>query len=90
MGDLPDQPVEVTEDTHAQRFDLRVGPAVVGHAAYRLSPGRVVFVHTEIEPAYRGRGLGQRLAAEALARMRERGLAIEATCWFMAAELRRT
>lgn len=90
MEELPDQPVEVTEDIHAQRFDLRVGQAVVGQAAYRLSPGRVVFVHTEIDPAYRGRGLGQRLAAEALARMRERGLEIDATCWFMAAELRRT
>lgn len=87
MAGVHEQSIEVTEDDRAQRFELRVGGVLAGHADYRTSPGRTVFVYTEIDPAFRGRGLGHVLATEAIARVRQRGDEVEATCWFMAAEL---
>jgi predicted GNAT family acetyltransferase len=49
----------------------------------------VNFVHTEIDPAFEGRGLGSKLAAGALADVRAHGDRIAATCPFIAAYLKR-
>jgi predicted GNAT family acetyltransferase len=42
-------------------------------AVYERRPGRVVFVHTEVKPEFKGRGLADRLARWALDDVRARG-----------------
>ena len=57
--------------------------ALAGFAFYRLRPGRIVFVHTEIDDAYAGRGLGGQLARAALDAARARGLTVRPDCPFI-------
>jgi predicted GNAT family acetyltransferase len=71
------------------RFEIHVGGQVAGFARYRLAPGKIVFIHTEVDPVYEGKGLGSTLAAGALDAARERSLEIDAQCPFIAAYLKR-
>jgi predicted GNAT family acetyltransferase len=86
--------VRVADDAARHRFEISVDGTVAGFAAYRLHPEgarpeRIVFTHTEVDPAYEGQGLGSRLAAGALGAAKERGLTVVPQCPFIAAYLRR-
>jgi uncharacterized protein len=56
---------------------------VAGFADYQLSPGEILFTHTEIDDAYEGKGLGSVLVRHALDDARERGLAVLPMCPFV-------
>lgn len=58
--------VVVTRNEDERRWEARVGGVLAGFAAYRLTDGRIVFTHTEVEPAFEGRGVGGALARHAL------------------------
>jgi predicted GNAT family acetyltransferase len=58
--------------------------ALAGFAQYVLRGGRVIFVHTEIDDAYEGKGLGSRLAAGALDDVRRHGHLVVPLCPFIA------
>ncbi|QBE48159.1 GNAT family N-acetyltransferase [Leucobacter triazinivorans] len=83
--------VTVREDADAHRFVIEVDGAVAGFARYRrLDNGSTYdFVHTEIDPAFEGRGLGSTLVSRALEHTRELGHTIVPHCPFVAAWLRR-
>ncbi|BBX31404.1 hypothetical protein MMAG44476_33217 [Mycolicibacterium mageritense DSM 44476 = CIP 104973] len=66
------------------RFTIEVGGKTVGVADYHDRDGRRIFPHTEVMPAYRGRGLATILVAEALRSTRAAGLRIVPTCWMVA------
>ena len=51
---------------------------------YRLEPGRIVFVHTEVPEEIEGRGIGSRLAREGLEYARANKLKVVAQCPFIA------
>ena len=59
----------------SSRYEIRDGDRVLGLAAYRREPGRVVFTHTEIDPDAEGSGLGGKLVRAALDDVRARGRA---------------
>ncbi len=84
-----DEEVEVVDDPERLRYELRVGGGVAGFIAYRREPGAVVLVHTEVDRAYEGRGLGSRLVKGALDDVRARGLGVAPLCPFVALYLRR-
>jgi predicted GNAT family acetyltransferase len=68
-----------------RRYEVIVGEQLAGVAAYERRPGRIVFVHTEIAPAFKGRGLADRLARWALDDVRSRGVEkVIARCPFIA------
>lgn len=48
-----------------------------------------MLVHTDVDPAFEGRGLGSRLIGGALADIRARGLLFVPLCPFVAAYVRR-
>lgn len=75
--------VEVADVPERSRFEILVDGAVAGFAIYRLAPGRITFVHTEIDDAYAGQGLGGKLARAALDTARARGLAVRPDCPFI-------
>jgi predicted GNAT family acetyltransferase len=56
--------------------------------AYLQSPGRIVFVHTEVPPELRGRGIASELARRALDYARREGLRVVVQCPFVAGYLR--
>ena len=86
-----DETIEVVHEREARRFTVTVDGALAGFTEYRERQGGEAFdfVHTEIDPAFGGRGLGGRLVAEALAATSELGRTIIPHCPFVAAWLRK-
>ena len=67
----------------SSRYEIRDGDRVLGHAAYRREPGRVVFTHTEVDPDTEGSGVGGKLVRGALDDVRSRGERVVAQCSFV-------
>jgi predicted GNAT family acetyltransferase len=86
---VPDRDYVVCDNPAQRRYELLFGDELVGEILYRTKPGTVVLVHTEVEPAVEGSGLGSRLVAEALDDIRARGLSVVPLCPFVAAYIRR-
>ncbi|MFI6508625.1 GNAT family N-acetyltransferase [Streptosporangium sp. NPDC050855] len=85
----PSGGVAVSDDPGASRFEITVDGTAAGFAAYRLRAGKIIFTHTEISPAFEGRGLGGRLASAALDASRASGRAVVPLCPFIAGYIRR-
>lgn len=81
--------LEVVHNEADRRYELRTDGGLLGLIDYRLEPGAVALVHTEIDPRFERQGLGTQLVAGALADLRERGLRVIPACPFVAAYLRR-
>ncbi|HSN07023.1 MAG TPA: GNAT family N-acetyltransferase [Candidatus Angelobacter sp.] len=75
--------VEIRNDRELSRVEARVDGAVAGFAAYRDSPGRRIFTHTEVDPAFEGQGVGGALARAALDRARADGVRVIPDCPFI-------
>ena len=84
-----DEVVRVVDKPAQLRYELWLGRSLVGFIAYRLEPGTVVLVHTHVDPAFEGRGLGGRLVEGALGDIRARGLGVVPLCPFVNAYIRR-
>ena len=67
----------------SSRFEIRSGDELIGFAAYERSPGRIAFTHTEIDPAFGGRGMAGKLIAAVLTAAREEGLEVLPVCPFV-------
>ena len=77
---------DVRNAEEANRYELTEDGALVGWAEYLPVRGdRIVFSHTEIDPAFGGRGHGTTLIAAALEDARDRELAIIPICPFVSA-----
>jgi uncharacterized protein len=79
----------VADNAEKRRYEARQGSEVVGFISYRLDPGRMTLIHTEIAPALEGRGIGSQLVTGALDDIRRRGLTIVPICPFVRAYLGR-
>ena len=86
---MTDDNVRVERDDEANRYEMFVGDALAGYVEYHLRPGRIVFIHTIIDPDFEGQGLGTRLARYVLDDAVARGERIVPRCPFIAAYLRR-
>lgn len=53
---------EVIQDVSMNRFELLLDGEQVGLSDYRIRDNSIVVLHTEIDPAHRGEGLGDLLA----------------------------
>lgn len=73
----------VTDVSDRRRFEIVVDGAVLGFAEYRRRPGVITFIHTEIDPAHEGEGLGTLLVKAALDTARAEGLAVLPYCPFV-------
>jgi predicted GNAT family acetyltransferase len=76
----PEEVVEVRDLPASHRFEVLVDGAV---ARYRLEGDDVAFLHTEVDGAYEGRGLGSRLVREALRQVADRGAGVLPYCPFV-------
>jgi predicted GNAT family acetyltransferase len=84
-----DEPIEVTDDAEHERYVITANGEVAGFVQYRRRPQLIAFVHTEIDPAFEGRGLGGRLVGAALDAARADGLAVLPFCPFVNAYIQR-
>jgi predicted GNAT family acetyltransferase len=79
----------VTDHPPRRRYDLRLEDTIVGAIDYRREADAMVLVHVVVDRAFRGRGFGSRLVAEALDDIRARGLSVVPECPFVAWYLER-
>ncbi len=81
---------EVLNDEKLNRYELLVDGEHAGAADYTIRDNVLTFVHTEIDPAREGQGLGGELAKGALNLVRaDTDYRVRATCPFMSAYLKR-
>lgn len=81
--------ITVTDNRTANRFEARDGDVLAGFADYLRTPELVAFVHTEVDPAFEGRGVGSRLARAGIESVQAEGLRVLAVCPFIAGWLAR-
>lgn len=72
--------IAVLDSPESSRYEIRVEEAVAGFAEYRRKGDVLAVLHTEVDPAYQGRGLAGRLVRDMLADIRERGLQLHPYC----------
>jgi predicted GNAT family acetyltransferase len=65
--------VEVTDNPAENRYEARVDGELAGFAAYHLTRSSIVFTHTEVDPEFKGHGVGSALARFALDDVRAKG-----------------
>jgi predicted GNAT family acetyltransferase len=81
--------LRVVDNPAANRYEALLGERVVGFSDYRPAKGRRIFIHTEVDPEFEGRGYGSRLARGALDDVRSQGLKASVHCPFISAYLER-
>jgi predicted GNAT family acetyltransferase len=84
----PEPRISVVDDPERSRYELRVDGTVAGQLVYEADGTRRTLIHTEIDPAFEGQGLGSHLAAGALDDARRRGFTVVPRCPFVTAYLR--
>lgn len=75
--------ITVADNADRERYEIRVDGKLAGFVKYRLQPGVIELVHTEINDEFEGRGLGSRLISFALDDARQQGLAVLPFCPFV-------
>ena len=84
MPDQDNTDIEVVDHPEARRYEARAADGtVLGFSQYRVEGETVVFTHTEVDPAFEGRGLAGQLARAALDDVRARGEQVIARCEFI-------
>jgi predicted GNAT family acetyltransferase len=77
-------PDAVRNNTALNRFELDLdGKMAVAY--YKLSPGVITFLHTEVPQEMSGHGIGSQLVAGALESARAQGLKVVPRCPFVSA-----
>jgi predicted GNAT family acetyltransferase len=71
------------------RFELHVDGELAAFSEYNVLKTGLLFTHTEVLPAFEGRGIGSAIAAKALDEVRRRSLMAIPVCPFIAAFLRK-
>ena len=62
------------------RYEIYDDDQLAGFSDYKLTSTKIAFTHTEVDPAFAGRGLAKQLVTEELDDARRRGLAVLPFC----------
>lgn len=75
--------VTTKDNPDEHRFEIFVDDELAGFTVYRARPGLRAFIHTEIDSAFEGQGLGGQLITAALDAARDAGEAVLPFCPFV-------
>ena len=81
--------ISVHDVPERSRYEVTVDGQLAGHADYHDDGDVRVFVHTEVEDAYEGHGVGSALARAALDDVRAAGRSLVPRCPFIRAYIER-
>ena len=81
--------ISVHDVPERSRYEVTVDGQLAGHADYHDDGDVRVFVHTEVDDAYEGQGVGSALAKGALEDVRASGRTLVPRCPFIAAYIER-
>jgi len=82
--------VEVRDNPEQRRFEAYVDGRLGGFSAYDLTDDSITIMHTEVDDAFEGQGVGSELARQMLDLNRADGdLSVTVLCPFVNAWLRR-
>lgn len=85
---MNDEPT-ITDNPGRHRFELAIDGEVAAFSEYNVLQGALLFTHTEVQPAFEGRGLAGKLVAFALDDVRKRGLRVVPACPFVSGYIRK-
>jgi predicted GNAT family acetyltransferase len=74
--------LSVRENEAEHRFELVADGEMTGLAAYKVRDGRTVITHSEVDPRFRGKGLGGELARMTLDSLRAQNARVVVRCPF--------
>jgi predicted GNAT family acetyltransferase len=86
---MADPTLPIVDRPEARRFEARLGSELAGFLEYRLAGTRRILIHTEVLPAFGGRGIGAALARHALDEAQAAGTRVTPKCPFVRAWLER-
>jgi predicted GNAT family acetyltransferase len=75
--------IVISDATERNRFIATLDGEQAGFIVYRLRPGLLALIHTEVEERFEGHGIGGRLARFALEQARAKGLEVLPFCPFV-------
>lgn len=85
----PGAPIEVRDNPDQQRYEALLEGSLAAILEYEDRGRRRILIHTEVDHAFTGRGVGNRLVAAALDDVRSRGLQAVPVCRFVRAFIAR-
>lgn len=80
--------LEILNQESQQRFEADLGESKA-FLDYRLSPGRITFLHLEVPPEFEGKGIASKIAKAGLDHAREAKLKVVPRCPFVASYIKR-
>jgi predicted GNAT family acetyltransferase len=78
----PALPLEIVDNAAARRYEARVEGELAGWVEYGRVRDRLVAIHTEVLPAFGGRGIASQLVKRVIADVRAAGGSITPRCPF--------
>ncbi len=75
--------IEIFDVPDERRFVLTVDDQRAGVLEYKISGDVFIAIHTEIDPAYAGQGLGSKLVQRVLDDVRQSGRSLRPLCPFV-------
>jgi predicted GNAT family acetyltransferase len=87
---MGDDDVEVRDNPEEHRFEAYADGKLAGFSTYDLTDGEITILHTEVDDAFEGRGVGSALVRRMLDLIRaDSELKVTVLCPFVNAWLRR-
>jgi predicted GNAT family acetyltransferase len=86
---MSDVPIEIVDIPSERRYEARIDGDLAGWVDYHRVRDRLVALHTEVLPAFEGKGIASRLVRRVIADARAAGLFITPRCPFFAAHFER-
>jgi uncharacterized protein len=88
--DIVSTDVEVRDNPDQRQFEAYVDGELAGFSAYELTDGGIMIMHTEVDDAFEGQGVGSAMVRQVLDLIRADGeLKVTVLCPFVNAWLRR-
>ncbi|TDB88929.1 GNAT family N-acetyltransferase [Actinomadura sp. 7K534] len=74
---------EISDNAGQSRYEIRLDGELAGFVTYRKRDGGISLDHTEVDPAFKGKGVGGSLARGVLDDIREKNLSVIPLCPFI-------